>query len=215
MAVQFAEPTGVLSRPQGISPSRWVEEGCFNRSVWSPESLVADAEPQGFRIARQEELPQAHAFCEQLMNMRLAPLWALASAHAHTGASAWVIDRGDGHAEQAAQETSGVFLILPLNWDGEAALRTERFSFSTPRIDQLCAPGDEIAAMYFWFCGGADHEARRSVVHTAMAWIDGSCGDLRVYGRAASEAGAAAFLRLNFRLLAPKSQNIYFLDKRR
>ena len=212
MAVQVLDRPALETPSSANSPNAWAEEGCFNRNIWDPGALSADAESLGFRIASQDELPAVHRFSEAIMERRLAPLWALASAHSHTRASAWILP-----APSEADHKSGiggVFLILPLNWDGEAALRAGRFSFETPRIDHLCAPGDEIAAMYFWFCAGEDHDARRSVVRTAIAWIDGACGRLRIYGRAASEAGAQAFQRLRFRLLAPVEQNLFFLDQR-
>jgi hypothetical protein len=152
--------------------------------------LTFDAAPHGFGLADPDDLPTAHAFCEELIGMRLAPLWALASVHGHTGGSAWI------HLG-AETAISAVFLILPLTWDGEAALRRGRFNFSTPRLDDLCAPSEEIAAMYFWFCGGGDRAARRNVMRTTQAWLDGSLAGLRIYGRAASEDGMRGYRRFH------------------
>jgi hypothetical protein len=147
------------------------------------------------------------------MGIKLAPLWALAGAQARTEGAAWLHFSAPDLAEES--QLTGVFLILPLNWDGEAALRTGRFSFSSPRLDQLCTPGEEMAALYLWFCAGGDRDARRSIMRTTQAWMDSSCAGVRIYGRAASDEGVRAFARFRFRRLSPERSDVFILDQHR
>ena len=177
------------------------------RRLWSAEQAGADAGPHGFVAASVTQLPKAHAFCEALMQMQLAPLWALASAHMHSRGAAWV------HHEEDA--LTGVFLFLPLSWDGEASLRAGRFSYAAPRLDDLCQPGDEISAIYLWFAGGATQDARRAIMRTTASWIGGALSGLRIYGRAASEEGARGLAKFGFRRLAPERSDLFILSEDR
>jgi len=185
----------------------------FGFEAWDPEPYLAAAEPNGFRIADKEELPTAHQVAESIMGMRLAPVAAVASAHAKTKATVWVHDRVIG--EGNASGLSGIILLLPLSWDGEAALRTGCFNFSAPQARQLCAPDDEIASLYLWLCAGGDRVSRRAIMRTAQAWFDGPSSTLRVYGRAASEEGLRAFANFGFQRLSPIRSDVFFLDRRR
>ena len=182
-------------------------ERYFGRRLWYPEDIAGDARPHGFTVADSSSLPDAHAFCEALMQMRLAPLWALASAHMHSNGAAWV------HREHRTM--TGVFLFLPLSWNGEASLRTGRFSYAAPRLDDLCAPGEEISAVYLWFAGGTTSDARRAIMRTTAAWVDGAMSGLRIYGRAASEAGARGLAKFGFQRLAPDRSDLFILSDER
>lgn len=216
MTALLADPMIANSGPHSTLSNPDMTGHYFGRRVWNVESIRIDAAPHDFRIAEMADLPAAHQFCEMLMGMRLAPLWALASAHAHTQATAWVHeDSALVAGEGRSRAVTGVYLILPLNWDGEAALRTRRFNFAAPRIDELCAPGDEIAAMYFWFCGGSDRIARRNIMRTTQAWLDGACADLRIYGRAASADGERGFASFGFKRLAPDRPDLFILNHHR
>jgi len=215
MTVQLLEKTEAPSAPRAHSRSRHALANVYvGRKTWNPSALRAEAAPARLRIAETDELPAVHHLAESVMGMRLAPLWSLASAHGHSTASAWVHEEPDP-ADSLAQRLTGLFLVLPLNWDGEAALRSGRFNFSTPRLDELCAPGDEIAAIYFWLSAGSDARARRNVMRTALAWVSGSNAGIRFYARAASLDGARALAGLQFRRLAPDVPNLFLLDQRR
>ncbi len=195
-------------RPAQVAPPQQYR----GYQTWSVEDLAMDAAPHGFRPAQMDELASAHQFSEKIMDMRLAPLWSLASAHAHTGGSAWIhTGPADPTDASGSDAISGVFLLLPLTWEGEAALRTRRFNYALPRLDELCAPGDEISAVYFWFCAGAGPEARRDLMRTTQAWLDGAFAGLRIYGRAASEEGTRALARFGFRRLAQTRPDLFIL----
>jgi hypothetical protein len=106
-----------------------------------------------------------------------------------------------------------VILLLPLNWQGEAALRTGEFNALSPRIDHLCAPGDEIAAVYIWLTAGRDQRARVNLMRTLLTWLHGSCAMLRFYARAASPDGARSLAGLGFRRLDSATSTLFFRDK--
>lgn len=214
MTVQLADrPVDGPAPPANPRLAASLGDAYFGRRTWAIDAVCLEAASCGFRPAAMAELPAAHAFCERIMGMRLAPLWALASAHAHTTGSAWV--HSDPGGLSGGADPTGVFLFLPLNWEGEAALRIGRFNYAAPRIDHLCAPGDETAAIYFWFCGGCDRTARRAVMRTTQAWLDGAFAGLRIYGRAASEDGARGFDSFGFKRLAPERADLFILDKHR
>ena len=175
----------------------------FGRRFWSVQQAAQEAADHGLAVADMAGLPAAHAFCEKLMQMRLAPLWALASAHLHTGGTAWIHPEGE--------DVTGVFLFLPLSWDGEASLRAGRFSYAAPRLDDLCRPDEEISAVYLWFAGGSTQAARRAIMRTTAAWLEGALGGLRVYGRAASEEGARGLAKFGFQRLARERSDLFVL----
>lgn len=193
--------------------SRRSSDQYVGRRTWDPETFRREAALSHLRVAEPDELPETHQLAEEIMGRRLAPLWSLASAHAHTTAAAWV-HRDPDPAADAEPKLTGLFLVLPLNWDGEAALRNRRLNFAAPRIDQLCAPGDEIAALYFWLTAGSDRRARRNVMRTALAWVSGASTGIRFYAQAASADGARALAGLQFRPLAPDSPNMFLLERR-
>lgn len=214
MTLKFLEPAQetqiATARPRRARADLYI-----GRKLWDPEPLSREAAPARVRIAQTEELPEVHQLSEAIMETRLAPLWSLASAHGHTKASAWVHEDAAQDDPSSRSPLSGVFLILPLNWDGEAALRAGRFNFATPRLDELCQPGEEIAAIYFWLTAGRHARARRNVMRTALAWTVGSNAGVRFYARAASLDGERALAGLHFRRFAPDSPNFFLLDQRR
>lgn len=203
------------SRQTGTSQSLPVAASLdvfFGCEVWNPAVFQAEAAPHGFRIASTQELAATHELAERIMAMRLAPLQEIAAAHARTQATAWVCDAISG--EGGDTDISGVILLLPLTWDGEAALRSGRFNFAAPQADFVCAPGNEMASLYLWLCAGSDRGARRSIMQTAQAWFDRPCSGLRVYGRAASNEGLRAFASFGFRRLTAARSDIFILDRR-
>ena len=88
--------------------------------------------------------------------MRLAPLSALAASHARTEASAWV------YKCPTTGDLNGVLLNLPLTAEGEIALVLGKFNTADPDPEHLCAPGDQVSAMYIWFTGGRGLRARNA-----------------------------------------------------
>jgi hypothetical protein len=216
MATQHSDQTASGQRrldPIPVSLPCPPDVDYFPRTTWDVERFKADADPFDFHVAELADIAETHSLSEQIMDMRLAPIWALASAHVHTQGTAWV-HRSPNERSGGTPAMDGVFLLLPLNWDGEAALRTHRFAFAAPRIDHLCAPGEEMAAMYFWLSAGVGRHARRSVMQTAQAWFDGACAGMRIYGRAASDEGARAFASFGFQPLAPDAPTLFILDNR-
>lgn len=177
------------------------------RRLWSAEQAAIEAGQHGMETADLADLPAAHALSESLMQTRLAPLWALASAHMHTHGSAWV------YRECGA--ITGVWLCLPLTWSGEASLRTGRFAYAAPRLDDICRPGDEMSAIYMWFAGGATPDARRAIMRSSATWFDGVLSRMRIYARAASEEGARALSRFAFQRLAPDISDLLILNLER
>lgn len=173
----------------------------FGRRLWSVRQAAEEAGQHGLHPATLTDLPAAHALCETLMGTRLAPLWALASAHTHTCGSAWVYREGEA--------ITGTWLCLPLTWDGEASLRHGRFAYATPRLDDLCQPDQEISGIYMWFAGGATRDARRAIMRASASWFAGVLSGVRVYGRAASDDGARALETFNFVPLHAERPDLY------
>jgi hypothetical protein len=158
-------------------------------------------------VAAMTDLPAAHALCETLMRTQLAPLWVLASAHTHTRGSAWVYREGDA--------ITGVWLCLPLSWDGEASLRAGRFAYAAPRLDDLCRPGDEMSAIYMWFAGATTKDASRAIMRSSASWFAGVLSGLRVYARAASGDGARVLANFKFQRLAPERPDLFIRNLER
>lgn len=173
----------------------------FGRRLWSVRQAAEEAGEHGLHAANLSDLPEAHALCESLMGVRLAPLWALASAHAHTRGSAWIYREGE--------QITGTWLCLPLTWDGEASLRNNRFAYATPRLDELCEPGQEISGIYMWFAGGATRDSRRAIMRASASWFAGILNGVRVYGRAASDDGARALATFSFIPLDPARSDLF------
>src|ERR1700750_1036623 len=104
---EIAPPTLIPPNLAGIKDG--AAETYFPPKTWAIASFRNDAEPFGFHPADLAELADAHRLSEEIMDMRLAPIWALASAHLHTGATAWI--HRETHESGAM---NGVFLVLPL-----------------------------------------------------------------------------------------------------
>lgn len=197
-----------LSKAALVTPRE--NENYYSCRTWDVAAASADAGLNGFRAAEVGELESAHAFCEDLMQLQLAPLWSLASAHSYTHGSAWI------HCEPSNETAiTGVWLFLPLNWDGEASLRSGRFGYATPRLNELCAPGDEISAVYLWFAGGTTKVARRAIMGVTDTWLNHALSGLRVYGRAASFAGADALAKFGFQRLSANRSDLFILGEQR
>ena len=210
MTIDSAVAIKTPSLPQAALVGAKANEHYLSCRIWDLKSASAHAGAHGFRPAELGELEATHRFCEDLMQMQLAPLWALASAHGHTHGTAWI------HREpEVLTRITGVWLILPLSWDGEASLRSGRFGYKTPRLDELCEPGQEISAVYLWFAGGTSKAARRAIMRTTDTWLKGPMSGLRIYGRAASLAGAEAMAGFGFRRLAPERQDLFILGEQR
>jgi hypothetical protein len=146
------------------------------------------------------------------MNMTLAPVSAIAAAHARTGGTGWV--HMDQPAEGAKAEITGIILLLPLSEAGEADLREGRFQPRAPEARQLCAPGDHFPAIYFWLFAGKDGRARRNIIRTCLAWRNGAYSHVRGYARAASVDGFRTMAALGFEAMPSALSHLFFIDKR-
>ena len=210
MDVQRVESASVPHAPVSC-----IEALCPEKSpaLWHPRYFEEEAAPFGVQLAASGELAAAHQLCEDLVGMRLAPLSALAASHARTHASAWLYKCSD--TREPNREPSGVLLNLPLTAEGEIALILGQFNAADPDPEHLCAPGDQVSAMYIWFTGGRGLRARNAVMRTAFAWRDGVYGGLRAYSRAATSGGVRGLTSLRFEPLEKRDLGLMFCDRRR
>jgi hypothetical protein len=174
--------------------------------AWRPEAAEAEALPHGFRVARDEDLAEAHAFSEAIMGMPLTPLSVLWGAHEHTTATAWIYAT-DGRI-------TGVIMTLPLTPEGEADLLEGRFTPASPQPHQLCTPGDPFPAIYFWLFAGGDGRSRRAILRASLAWRNGAYASVRGYARAASPAGKEALKGLGFAPIKSLLSDLFFIAER-
>lgn len=179
---------------------------------WNPSLALEEAAPFGFRIAHQAELAPAHAASEAIMGMTLAPVEAIAAAHARTSGTGWIhLARG---ADETASDITGIILLLPLSASGEADLREGRFQPRAPEPHQLCAPGEPFPAIYFWLFAGKDGRTRRNIIRTCLAWRNGAYANVRGYARAASVDGFRTMAALGFEPMQSTLSHLFFIDKR-
>jgi hypothetical protein len=202
---RIGPPPATLLRP--VKP---VDRG------WKPGLALEEAGPFGFRIAQPAELAPAHAASEAIMGMPLAPVSAIAAAHARTAGTGWVhMSRpADGAGAGSGPEITGIILLLPLSEAGEADLREGRFQPRAPEPHQLCAPGDHFPAIYFWLFAGKDGRARRNIIRTCLAWRNGAYSHVRGYARAASVEGFRTMAALGFEAMPSTLSHLFFIDKR-
>lgn len=151
--------------------------------LWHPRLFREVASSLNVHQAATDELSDAHALAETLVQTRMAPLSVLRAADAQTRGSAWLYRQSPDSA------ASGVLLTLPLSAQGEIAMLLGRFNAASPDAKHLCEPGDLLSAMYIWFAGGRGLRARGAVVKTALAWRDGAYSAVRAYSRAATLEG--------------------------
>jgi hypothetical protein len=179
---------------------------------WNPSLAMEEASPFGFRIAQPAELAPAHAASEAIMGMPLAPVSAIAAAHSRTAGTGWV------HISQPSDgstpDITGIILLLPLSEAGETDLREGRFQPRAPEPHQLCAPGDQFPAIYFWLFAGKDGRTRRNIIRTCLAWRNGSYSHVRGYARAASVDGFRTMAALGFEAMPSTLSHLFFIDKR-
>lgn len=179
---------------------------------WNPALALKEAGSFGFRIAHEAELAPAHAAAEAIMGMTLAPVRAIAAAHAQTGGTGWI--HHTASQDGSAPDINGVILLLPLSEAGEADIRAGRFQPRAPEPHQLCAPGDDFPAIYFWLFAGRDGRARRDIIRTCLAWRNGAYAHVRGYARAASIDGFRTMAALGFESMPSSLSHLFFIDRR-
>ena len=116
-----------------------------------------------------------------LISSHIAPAETLLRSQKRTGSTVFVFRQCD--------DLTGVLAMIPVTPEGCAAILEDRFDARNPPEGLLCAPGDELGAVYGWGLAGVTRRASAAVMMGAMALRD-AYPEVPFFSRTATAAGA-------------------------
>jgi hypothetical protein len=148
----------------------------------------------GFRPVSIDEIQCFHSLADELIEGEIAGVETLMRVQS------W--SRRALHWRTGDPKNAAILASIPLTPAGVSALLSGAFGFANAQRDWVCSPRERAAGLLSWGMAGRSASAQAASVRALLAGWHDFYGDVRVYARARSEAGARLLGRLEFVPLA-------------